>query len=135
MTANRNRAGVPAMRKDPFARLVVALLRPRRGTGGWVRVEDLATEVGVAKSTVRRQLESLEAAGFPIEHHAERPGVARRHALGVRSLLVGRRLDADPDPSRWSTREAVPRQLSGRIGPNHPWRTAFNRSNAQGVLP
>ena len=30
-----NQKGVPAMRKDPFARTVVALLRPRGDRGGW----------------------------------------------------------------------------------------------------
>jgi hypothetical protein len=117
-----NRKGLPALYKDPFARLVLALLKPRRA-GGWIRVEDLANECRMAKSTVRRHLDALEAAGFPIEHHID-SGVARRHALGIRSLLVGMPVQADPDPSRWSDRDCpAPKRPTGRTGVKHPWRT------------
>lgn len=128
-----NKKNQPAMYKDPFARLVLALLKPRDGCGGWVRVEDLAQEAGCSKSTVRRQLDALEAHGFPIEHHIDR-GVARKHALGVRSLLVARSRDIDPDPTRWSTRigqGSHPR--SGRNGAAHPWRQHWG-SNARNQL-
>lgn len=111
------------MHKDPFARTVMALLRPRTVRGGWVRVEDLALEVGVSKSTIRRQLYVLEAAGFPIEHHVDR-GAPRRLALGVRSLLRGKRIDPDPDPDRWIDRAALKAPPSGRTGELHPWRQA-----------
>lgn len=117
-----NRKGVPAMRKDPFARTVMALLKERRGTGGWVRVEDLALEVGVSKSTIRRQLYVLEAAGFPIEHHVDR-GAARRHSLGIRSLLSGQVREPCPDPSVWARPDdCLRRPPSGKNGADHPWR-------------
>lgn len=116
-----NRRGVPAMHKDPFARTVMALLRPRAESGGWIRVEDLAREVGVSKSTIRRQLYVLEAAGFPIEHHVDR-GAPRRLALGVRSLLVGERLQPDANPNRWVDRDSLRKPPSGRVGAGHPWK-------------
>jgi biotin operon repressor len=118
-----NRRGLPAMYKDPFARTVMALLRPRTAGGGWIRVEDLAREVGVSKSTIRRQLDVLEAAGFPVEHHVDR-GAPRRLALGVRSLLVGQRLEPDPNPERWVDRDSLRRPPSGLTGAAHPWRQA-----------
>ncbi|HEY1069915.1 MAG TPA: helix-turn-helix domain-containing protein [Thermomonas sp.] len=123
MNGPMNRKGMPAMRKDPFAKTVLALLRPRAERGGWVRVEDLAREVGVSKSTVRRQLDALEAAGFPVEHHVD-SGAPRRLALGVRSLLVSSRRDPDPDPARWVDRDSLRRPASGRTGAHHPWRKA-----------
>lgn len=126
-----NKRGQPAIRKDPFARTVMALLRPRYGTGGWVRVEDLAREVGIGKSTARRHIDALEAAGFPIEHHVDR-GIARRHALGVRSMLVGARRDPCADPSRWSNSEAPRAPASGRTGEDHPWRERTRRETARG---
>lgn len=115
-----NRRDLPALYKDPFARLVVALLKPREGTGGWVRVADLADECAMAKSTVRRHLSALEAGGFPIEHHVDR-GVARRNALGIRSLLVGRPRQPDPAPERWQLGcSPAPSKKAGST--DHPWR-------------
>jgi biotin operon repressor len=118
-----NRKGVPAMRKDPFARTVMALLQPRTVRGGWIRVEDLAREVGVSKSTIRRQLDVLEAHGFPIEHHVD-SGVPRRLALGIRSLLQGKRIDPDPNPDRLVDRDSLKAPPGGRTGAAHPWRAS-----------
>lgn len=118
------------MRKDPFARTVVALLRCRGERGGWVRIEDLAREVGVSKSTIRRQLDVLQAAGFPIEHHVDR-GAPRRLALGVRSLVRGVPVEPDPDPERWVDRDSLRAPPSGLTGERHPWRQAAARDREE----
>ena len=94
----------PAAPSEQFITFLAELLAERRGSGGWVRVRELAQAAKVSRATAYRYLDAIEAAGIPVEHDDEnmrRPGAWR----GVRSLLcLTRRPARQPsNPAKEST--------------------------------
>lgn len=54
--------------REPFIVFLAELLAERRGSGGWVHIEQLAA-AGVSRATAYRYLDAIEAAGIlAIEH-------------------------------------------------------------------
>lgn len=83
-----------AMKLLDFTR---ALLREDRPNGGWVKVPELAQEVGVSRATAYRWVARLESGGWPLERDVDN-GTGRRRVgqqLGVRSLLIAKRRSVD----------------------------------------
>lgn len=87
-------SGRVQIKADLIAILVRALLLADRPRGGWVKVDDLAKEVGMTRATCYRWLSRLEAAGWPLERDSDNCR-HRSNSLGIRSLLIGQRREVD----------------------------------------
>jgi DNA-binding MarR family transcriptional regulator len=106
----RRRAEVGASMHPELSLVGYTLLAEIEGVPG-TRATDLAALFGLEKSTVSRQLDDLESAGF-LRREAERTGrrgynlvvtPAGRAALGREAALVGERLRAAL--ARWKVAE------------------------------
>jgi predicted transcriptional regulator len=80
---------------ERYTRFLIALLDPRRGSGGWVTAEQLAFETECSRATAYRLVRRAELAGLPIERSVEPQGGVRQGSIGFRCMYQTTRRPTD----------------------------------------